>query len=459
VISVPRRRDPRLALAAAAFVACAWNNQGPSTRRYEELSARAEGHPLLQAWLPVAFAYRRSADEELYFATANAIRGAPYDRELLLAKRGEAPAGFRRSPAADGGWHWPYAEVPLEYPALVLPFIGLPAALASTFDGFAVGFGVLMAALVLAAAALAIRADRGATQADRAAGWWLAAGHFLAQGGLLVQRIDAVPTLFLALALWGAVRRRPLVLGLGVALAAAAKIVPLLVLLPLVAADRTSFGSRKAVARLVGGLALGLAAGFLPMIALSPGAFVSFVEYHRARGLHVESTYGAVLSLVEVVAGHPRGSALSFGSFNVPGATADALASASTPILVLSVVALALWLARIAPASTDALRRDRLACAGLAAIACIWLFGKVFSPQYLTWAIPFAVVAADRRIAALLIAAMAISQTYLRGFYDAVTDMRPLGVAALEVRLVILVAMTVLALKALAGHEQTLEKG
>jgi hypothetical protein len=45
-------------------------------------------------------------------------------------------------------------------------------------------------------------------------------------------------------------------------------------------------------------------------------------------------------------------------------------------------------------------------------------------------------------------AAMAVSQIYLRGFYDYVVAMRPLGVVALEVRLVVLAVMTFLVLRA-----------
>src|SRR5258708_15440083 len=82
-------RNPRVACVAAATIALVWINQGPSFGRYEELAneAKSGAHPLLRAWMPLAFAYRRSADEELYFAIANAIRGAPFDRHLLLAKR------------------------------------------------------------------------------------------------------------------------------------------------------------------------------------------------------------------------------------------------------------------------------------------------------------------------------------------------------------------------------------
>ncbi len=449
--SLPSVRAGRFAFAAAAFIGCVWLNQGPSIERRQALMAEAPSHPLLRAWLPIAFVYQRSSDEELYFATANAIRGAPYDERLVLTKRGPTSPAFENFPPPDGRLHWPYSEVPIEYPALVLPFIALPAALASTFGAFAVCFGFLMAVLLLVSVALALRADPRSSSDDRARGWWLAGGLFLAQGGLLVQRVDAIAAVFLGLAFWAAARRKPLLFGLAVAFATGVKILPMLALLPMMAADRATFGSARSVAKVAVGVVLGLAFTFLPMVVVSPSAFMGFLAYHGARGLHIESTYGAVVSLVDLVGGSPRGATLSFGSFNLRGAAADALAAVSTPLLVLSILAFTVWLARLDAPESEAVRRNRIACAGLAALALAWLLGKVFSPQYMTWAIPLAVVASDRRIPVSLMATMAISQVYLRGFYDHVVAMRPLGVIALEARLVVLVTLTVLVLRALSG--------
>jgi hypothetical protein len=444
----------RVAFVVAAAVACAWLNQGPASDRYDALAAQAGASPLLRAWLPFAFAYRRSADEELYFAIARAIVGRPYDRALLLAKRGDAPQAFGRLPGADGRWNPPYASVPFEYPAMVLPFVLLPALISPSFAAFAFTFGAIMGALMLASVALALRAAPRTTDRRRAAGWWLAAALFLAQGGLLVQRVDALVAFFLALALWAAGRRRAFVMGLGVGLAAAVKVLPLLVLFPMMAVDRGAWRSPAAIARAAAGLALGVAAGFVPMLAISPSGFADFVRYHALRGLHVESTYGTVLSIVGLAGGSPKPATLGFGSFNLDGTAAHVCASASLPVLVLATAALTAWLAGRSSARGESQRVEDIACAGLGGLLCIWLFAKVFSPQYMTWGIPFVVAASTRRpgpaLGVALGVAMAISQAYLRGFYDQVVDMRPLGVFALGMRLLSLVAMAALVVRELA---------
>ena len=103
-----------LPFAVACFVACVWLNQGRSLEHTDALFAESAAHPaehvLDRLRAPLLFLYRRSADEELYFNVASAIRGLPFDRATMIAMRVNAPASFRRLPEADGRWHRPYAD-------------------------------------------------------------------------------------------------------------------------------------------------------------------------------------------------------------------------------------------------------------------------------------------------------------------------------------------------------------
>jgi uncharacterized membrane protein len=316
-----------------------------------------------------------------------------------------------------------------------------------------------MGVLVLGALFLALRDTPRRTDAERAADGWLAAGLFLAQGGLMVQRLDAIAAFFLAVAFAGAVRRQPFVIGLGIGLASAVKVIPCLLLLPIGAADLGAWRGRSAFVRGGAGLALGVAASVVPMVALSPQAVLDFVHYHAQRGLHVESTYGALLSIAGLLRGQPVVAQLSFGSFNIDGGAERLCAAIAGPLLLVAIAALT-WVAmqaRDVPAEPRSVeeersRVDRLAYAALAGLLAVWLFAKVFSPQYLTWAIPLAVVPSNRRPAIALIVILAITQIYLRGFYDYVTDGRALGVAALALRLVALAAMAFTVARAWAAE-------
>jgi hypothetical protein len=372
---------------------------------------------------------------------------------MLVARRGSVPDDFRRLPPSDGRWHVPYTEVPFEYPALVLPFVLLPAFVSPTFQAFAIASGALMASLILASIAIALRA-RDTPDPEKAAAWWIGVALLLAQGGLAIQRLDAIPAAFLALALWAGARRKAFAMGLGIGLAAAAKVTPIFALLPMMAADRDAWRDPAALRRVAGGVLAGVSAGFVPMILATPETIAGFFGYHGARGLQIESTYGTVAALAALVAGHATGATLSFGSYNIEGDASRWWATASTPILALSVLLWSAWIARRpAPATQDG-RAGAIACAGLGALLCVWLFGKVFSPQYMTWAIPFAATIPARRVAGSLVAAMAIAQTYLRGFYDHVVDMRPDGVLALVARLAALVLLAVYVVRAFQPGER-----
>ena len=63
-------------------------------------------------------------------------------------------------------------------------------------------------------------------------------------------------------------------------------------------------------------------------------------------------------------------------------------------------------------------RVTRIVVAALAATTALWLGGKVFSPQYLTWALPLAIALPGRawiRVSFVLGLVVLVSQIYLRG--------------------------------------------
>ncbi len=297
-------RHPWLGFASTVIVACLWLNQGPSLQTYE----RSLGESAATGWVsalvrrahqPFAFLYRRSADEELYFDTALAIRGLPFDRSLLLRTHEGASAEFANFPAPDGRMHIPYAEVSLEYPAFVLPFILLPAFATSSFEGFARLFGLLMAVCLLAACGLCIHADPRSRPDWTRERWWLASGLLLAEGALAIQRLDALIAVLLALSLWAAARGKPTVAGVALGLAVGTKSYPPCSWRP--CGRRTEPRATAVDSWCVpwGESSSASPSSLGPMLALSPHAIASVLHYHVSRGLHVESTFGLGLALRE----------------------------------------------------------------------------------------------------------------------------------------------------------------
>jgi len=444
-------RHPILApLLVAALVGGVWLNQGVSHARATAIIDSLEDplhHPLDGARYVIVELYERIGVEEIDFAVANATRGLPYDRERLLDRGREPPSSFDRAPVPDGHWHRPYVEVPFEYPIAMIPLVLVPSLLGgSTFELYSRLLGAFMTACLLGAAAVAIRSNPGRSARER---WWALSLLLLAEGSLVVQCLDAVPALLLAWTVWAAAHRRPATTGLALGLATATKLFPVLLVPLVVAADPDGWRSRSAQLR--GGLAFcaAVAFGFAPMV-FPPDALLGMLRYHGARGLHVESTAGALLGLVHLLSGAASAATLSYGSYNLDGRAAAWLARACTPFMIVLVVAVVAWFARAPATRDDQGRCDRVALAFLSGLAVLWLSAKAFSPQYLTWAIPLVLAVSGergRRLTWILFATMALTQVYMRAFYGQVIAGTAVGVGFLIVRLPLLVAFGVTALR------------
>jgi hypothetical protein len=196
---------------------------------------------------------------------------------------------------------------------------------------------------------------------------------------------------------------------------------------------------RSRLTRAAAGAAVGLAVGLGPMLALSFDSVRTMLGYHAARGLHVESSLGVLYgALAAVVSGRQPG-VLDFGSYNFHGGVADALAKGSS-LLTLALAGVATFAAHRASGGRDGDddRLGRAALAALSATVALWLGGKVFSPQYLTWALPLVIAvpgASWKKLSVALGVGLVLTQLYYRGFYDHVYEQRPLGILTLLVRL------------------------
>jgi len=449
-------RSARLhALAFTAFVAVGWLNQGVSEPEWDALRERADGSPaehlLDRIRLPFQFLYRRASDEELYFATASATLGLPYDAGVA-ANRGDSPLPPLATPV-DGRFHAPYAEVPFEYPPPNCAFVVLPRLVASQFTAYARVFGVAMAVLLLLAATIAAKLGAGEVHDERdgEAPRIVAFGLLLlAHGAIAVQRLDALVALLAILMVRAAVRGQDRSLGFLAGMIAATKFVPVLILPAVMMAGGVGSARRWSVVALFA--ALGAALGLGPMILLGRESLPLLLAYHSARGLHVESSLGVIYGAVKTICSMHEAGTLDYGSYNFHGAASRVLAQASAA-LTLGLIAVVLRAARMGSRADEATlmsndsgpardrRTTRIVLAGLASLTALWLGGKVFSPQYLTWALPLVVAVPGRgwrgpSLALGLI--LVLSQLYLRGFYDHVYNQWPAGIVTMVLRLVLL---------------------
>ena len=311
----------------------------------------------------------------------------------------------------------PYRDFRLEYPPGALPAFIVPKVIEpeDTPDGYKRAFRWLMAfcgaAIVLltvvALLALKARPARFVGVLAFAALWPLALGP------VEQTRFDLWPSALAlgALAAFLAGHDR---LGAGVlAAAVGAKLYPA-VLVPLAAVWVWRRGGRRALLWCGGIFAAALLAIFLPFFILAPDGVASSIGRQLSRPLQIESLGAAALVALHNAVGVDIGIDSSHGSQNVAGSLGNGVAGATTALQLAALVAV--WIA-FARGPADA---ERLVRYSALALVVFVAFGKVLSPQFMIWLVPFVPLVARRRgLAAslLLAAALFLTQHWFPNHY------------------------------------------
>jgi uncharacterized membrane protein len=404
----------------------AWFGTGAPNRRFLVLASVAAALGFaLACWLVDAIAHAR-----VYGNVDDTLWVRPYWLDARLFLDGDVP----------------YRNFPLEYPPLSLPVFILPALppFGINYAVYRGWFEVLIAVIGMlivptVAWTLAwIGARRGQIVAALAA---VAVSPVLT-GPAMIARFDLWPALLAAVALAAMVAGRSRIAFVVLALGFLAKVYPgFLLPIFLIHAWRTA-GRREAAIGL--GLFVGVvAAGLGPFIANSPDDALAPFTRTLDRPLQVETLGASIMALLHTLAGTPLARPSdAFGSSNITGLVADNVARSQT--LVLAACFAGIWLAMTRlPASP----RTLVSAVGLAIVATV-TFGKVLSPQYVTWLIPAVAVlvpARGVRVLALLAASLLLTTLYFPAQYGAY-------VHSYELKATLLVVSRNLVLVALAAY-------
>ncbi|HET7572915.1 MAG TPA: glycosyltransferase 87 family protein [Gaiellaceae bacterium] len=307
----------------------------------------------------------------------------------------------------------PYRDFALEYPPAALPAFLVPAWLPWSYaTSFAVAMGVCGAGCVAAAAAALRAAGAGELRATAAL---LALGVSpLVLGALFDTRFDLWPALLAVAAFALLLRERAAAGGALAGLAFAAKLWPL-ALLPVGLAYLWRRRGGQAAASCAAAFALAAAACFVPFAALAPDGVRHSLTTQLDRPLQVESLGSSLLLALEKLGGPAQHTVTSHGGQALSGALPDGVAIASTAVEAALLLAIWVAFARLRRPSADA-----ALVAAAASLAALLAFGKVFSPQFLIWLVPFAPLVRGLRGAAgslLLLFALGLTQTWFPDDY------------------------------------------
>ncbi|HVG76392.1 MAG TPA: glycosyltransferase 87 family protein [Thermoleophilaceae bacterium] len=355
------------------------------------------------------------------------------------------------APVLDGGL--PYRDVAFEYPPLAAPAIALPGLVSTAAEGFRWAFAVWTllgaAAVVLLCGALARHTGGDARRAMLAA-----ATMPLLCGAVLRTHFDLFPVALVLAALLLLVRNRPRAAFAVLGVAVMTKAFPI-VIAPIAIAWLLARGRRRDAwqGALVCAAVMAAIAG--AAVAVSPDGALDAVRFQLDRPVQVESSPAlVVLGLDAVGAGHAE-SVKSFRSDGLLHPASDAVTSLFLTVLVALVTLLCV---RVASGGRDAGARE-LVLASLAACAGFALFGKVFSPQFVTWVLPLGALAFAWRMHALALAVALVAvltQIEFPAHYFDVVAREPLAVGVVALRNIALAAVIALTLRELRTPRRAL---
>jgi hypothetical protein len=252
----------------------------------------------------------------------------------------------------------------------------------------------------------------------------------IAMGGLYLNYLNRWRTGLFLLGLAGAVKLWPFAL----------------LLVPLVLAYR-----RGRWPRLLEAGAWAAAGMLAPVALLVPRAgwsVLNFLQYHAARGIEIGATWSTAALVLNLLGLVPAQVEHDFGAFHVKGSAASLFAAVSMPALVVMALAPQIRAAWTIRRGEDAVGRVGLA-ASAASVLGFMIAGKVLSPQFALWLVPFLPLVMDRPISSILAVASAALTTAEYPFLAAALEMLAPGhakaVMIVGFRNVLLVALYVIA--------------
>jgi len=324
---------------------------------------------------------------------------------------------------------YPLADEKWQYPPGAGPVLLAPSWLPINYS---VAFAVLCVLLDAAILGMLLMTHARAPGSPRS-GLWLWAMAGVVVGPIMFTRFDIVPAFFAVgfVILAG----RPVLAGASAALGFVVKVWPAFLLIALPRAHW-----RRGTVAFVATTAL-----VLLVIASRFDGIWSFLANQRARGLQVEST-GALPYELFALARGPMRSGLEYGAYQVlmPGAELVGTAVFVAGLITMGVIAWWRFSGRL-----DAVPVGDVA---LTLVLVSVVTSRVYSPQYNVWIVAVAAAALlsprsmMRRVSMLVATASVLTQVIYPWFPYDLMDGNPPVVAVQGLRIVALVAATVVAL-------------
>jgi hypothetical protein len=297
--------------------------------------------------------------------------------------------------------HWsagaaPYTDFSLEYPPGALPVFVLPLLVGGAVS-YAQTFAIEMACFDVIACVFVLKCAE-----LRATSWlrpvlasWLYTLVTATLYPVLYARFDLVPAVLVLGALYFLHQGRLAPSGVLLGAAGAVKLWPF-ALVPIWLAWAARRGGTKRLASVTLCISVGALLAALPALPRARWGALSFLKFHTARGIQLETTWAAValaLGYLGLAQAQPEH---NFGAFHVAGRVPSMFAAASLPVMV--AFALVPQIIAIARGFRDEEGGgpDRaFDHAALGGVLGFMIAGKVLSPQFMLWIAPLLPLAVE----------------------------------------------------------------
>lgn len=343
------------------------------------------------------------------------------------------------------GWmdgQWPVITADWEFSSWVYPILAIIPMLVMAVLAQITGEVAAWLILSISMSALVFHQLAKDSRRHRAAWFWVF--FFAALGPVGLGRLDIYVAVTVFFALLNA-PRRPMVSAVLLTLGAWIKVVPALILWPVLAVSRQRWKS-------IIGAVFALSTAVMVLVAILGGGLrsLSFLGQQEGRGLQLESV-GASLVLIGAKFGAPGGAYYNeaLNTYEVRGGMTDTLIPVLTVLLVVSLVAVAWFIWRAKGPIYEVLGWGALALMAVGIVTNkvnstqfqVWLvapiaYGLAFSPQSRAW----------RKAAALAVAAALLSQYIFPFRYWNLAAGDTLEVIVLVTRNLLVIALAVVSI-------------
>jgi len=351
-------------------------------------------------------------------------------------------------------------EIPImEYPPFAFVFMVIPRLFFADPFGYNVGFVIEMYAFTIFGLVITRRlAEHLGFSQVKAMALYSVLMVLLLE--FITDRYDIVPAVMSLLAFYLLITKRPMWAFILIALGMMTKLYPAMyfpIFLMMYIVQKDWKGMGKGIFW----FALTSAVIFIPLMLIDPDLFLGFLSYHSNRPLEIGSLAATLLYPFSMIGLfdtwiQPAWAEGSFGSDNLRGSVPDAVAEILTPIMIIAVLAIIFYYAYLR--KNEDRENERiylLALAILGVTVAFMLIGKVFSSQYLIWAVPFYVLAImmstnktfSKRMTYLLIISFIMTQVnciYLYSYLGGGVNIDDLGMILMLIRNLMIVATLVM---------------